>query len=209
MNTNRPPFEPKAITLTSEDILLRPLTLDDAEAFYHAGNYPKLWQWVSPNQCQSLATAKRWIRQSLELEKLGEHVPFVIIDKHSKNIIGTTRYCSIRRANRNIEIGFTFITPSFQRTHVNTQAKYTLLKHAFESLGAIRVEFRTHDQNQVSRKAIARIGATFEGVLRNLRILEDGSLRNTAMFSVTEQEWPEVKLSLEQKMANRHANAQA
>ena len=83
-----------------------------------------------------------------------------------------------------------------------------MLKHAFESLGAIRVEFRTHDQNQVSRKAIARIGATFEGVLRNLRILEDGSLRNTAMFSVTEQEWPEVKLSLEQKMANKHANAQ-
>ncbi|WDE05132.1 GNAT family N-acetyltransferase [Thalassomonas viridans] len=195
------PFEPMPVCLQGPDITLRPLAITDVEGFYQAGKDPVLWQWVLPNQCQSLATARAWIEHSLEQQTLGNHVPFVIVDNRSGHIVGSTRYCSIRREDRNVEIGFTFIKPEFQRSYVNTQAKYLLLRHAFEQLGAIRVELRTHEKNHQSRTAIARIGASFEGILRNNRILADGSYRNSAMFSVIEEEWPACKAALEQKMA--------
>lgn len=201
MNNQRPQFKPKPVKLKSDDISLRPLSLDDADGFYQAGNYPELWQWVTPNYCLSLETTKQWIKKSLLEHARDQYIPFVIVDNSTDNIIGSTRYCSIRAADRNIEIGHTFISPDFQRSHVNTQAKLLLLTHAFEKLGAIRVELRTHEENWQSRNAIERIGASFEGVLRNLRILRDGTIRNTALFSITEQEWPEVKIALQLKMS--------
>jgi len=130
----------------------------------------------------------------------GEHVPFAIFDNDSGQFVGSTRYCSINTADKSLEVGFTFITPEFQRSYINTHAKYCLLKHAFEELGAIRVEFKTHESNNKSRKAIERLGAKFEGVLRNQRILPDGSYRNTAIFSVIATEWPTVKKALQEKM---------
>ncbi len=200
--TKRPKFAPKPTVLQTNKVTLRPLTEADAEAFYLAGNYPQLWQWVAPNHCLSLEVSKSWINESLEQQRQGNHVPYVIIDRDSDRIIGSTRYCSIRRQDRGIEIGFTFISPSHQRTHVNTHAKFLLLEHAFESLGAVRVEFKTHEKNDKSRNAIQRIGATFEGILRNLRILPNGNLRNTAIFSITEEEWPTIKQSLKGKIAS-------
>lgn len=197
---NSEAFNPKPVCLQGADISLKPLSLDDVEGFYLAGNYPVLWQWVLPNQCLSMATTRAWVEHSLEQQRMGNHLPFVIIDNISGQIIGSTRYCSIRREDRNIEIGFTFITPKFQRSYVNTQAKYLLLKHAFEHLGAIRVELRTHEKNLQSRDAIARAGAKFEGILRNNRILSDGSFRNSAMFSVVVEQWLECKRALEIKM---------
>lgn len=194
-------FEPAPVRLQGQDITLRPLSLEDVEGFYQAGRDPSLWQWVLPNQCLSLDTSRGWIEHSLQQQALGNHVPFVIVDNRSGQIIGSTRYCSIRREDRNVEIGFTFINPKFQRSYVNTQAKYLLLRHAFEQLGAIRVELRSHEKNHQSRTAIARIGAKFEGILRNNRILSDGSYRNSAMFSVIEAEWPACKAALEGKMA--------
>jgi RimJ/RimL family protein N-acetyltransferase len=193
-------FEPQPIELTSPTITLRPLTIDDVSGFHQAGNYPQLWQWVIPNQCMNKETTRDWIEYSLNEQDNKRHVPFVIVDNKSNKIIGSSRYCSIRTEDRNIEIGFTFVTPQYQRTQVNTQAKLLLLQHAFEQLGAIRVELRTHEKNQQSRNAIARIGAKFEGILRNNRILADGSIRNSAMFSITEQEWSDVKSALIQKL---------
>jgi len=198
----KPNFDPKPIILSSPTITLKPLTLDDVDGFYHAGNYPQLWQWVLPNQCENKEITKAWVEHSLNQQEKQQHIPFVIVDNITNKIIGSSRYCSIRIEDRNIEIGFTFISPQYQRTQVNTQAKLLLLEHAFEELGAIRVELRTHEKNHQSRTAIARIGAKFEGILRNNRILSDGSIRNSAMFSVTEQEWPEVKAELIKKLAN-------
>lgn len=196
MNLNLPEFKPQAVLLSSSKITLRPLTMEDAEGFFQAGNFAELWQWVEPNHCASLTTAKDWIRRSLEEQQNNNQFPFVIIDNESNCIIGSTRYCTIRHADRGIEIGYTFITPKFQRSYVNTHAKFLLLQHAFEQLGAIRVELKTHEKNQKSRNAISRIGAVFEGVMRNHRILSDGNIRSTALFSITEQEWPEVKSNL-------------
>jgi len=196
----RPEFDPQPVCLRSEKVTLRPLTINDAEAFYLAGRESELWRWVQPNRCTSVEQSRGWIEASLEQQANGQHLPFVIVDNESDRVIGSTRYCSIKPADRNLEIGFTFISPEFQRTYVNTHCKYLLMRHAFEKLGAIRVEFKTHEKNSKSRNAIARLGAQFEGLLRNSRILADGSFRNTALFSVIEDEWPGVKSNLEAKM---------
>lgn len=190
------PFTPTPVVLTASSITLRPLQRQDAHDLFLAGRASQLWQWVQPNHCASLASTQTWIETSLAAQDKGEHIPFVMVDNDSQSLIGTTRFCAIRREDRNIEIGFTFITPQFQRSYANTQAKYVLLEHAFEVLGAIRVEFKTHENNQQSRQAILRLGASFEGILRHQRILADGTLRNTAIFSIINTEWPRIKARL-------------
>lgn len=199
-NSIFPEFCPQPVELATDKIRLVPLTLAHLEEFYEAGRESSLWTWSLPNRCQSLATARDWIEYSMAQCNQGQHIPFAIIDRASGQLVGSTRYLSIRPEDRGLEIGFTFITTAFQRTYVNTHAKYCLLKHAFEKLGAIRVEFKTHSQNSKSRAAIARIGGQFEGVMRYQRILSDGSYRDTALFSVIDSEWPQVRKSLESRL---------
>ena len=203
---NQPVFAPTAVTLTHHDVILRPLTIEDVKDFYLAGQAKELWRWVIPNHCESMEATSNWIKLALENAKLGTEVPFAIVDKASSKFIGSTRYCTIKRNDRSLEIGHTFIQPEFQRTAINTQAKYLLIKHAFEQLGAIRVELRTHESNQKSRNAILRIGASFEGILRKSRILDNGEQRNTALFSIIDCEWPKVKENLEDKIAQYKKN---
>lgn len=194
-------FAPKPTTLGTSKVTLQPLTIEHATDFYNAGSFPDIWTWSLPDKCTSIAATKDWLSYSQKMTEQGQHVPFAIVDTASGRFVGSTRYCSINAEDKSIEIGFTFITPEFQRSYINTHAKYCLLKHAFETLGAIRVEFKTHQKNTKSRNAIARLGAHFEGILRNQRILSDGSYRNTAIFSVIVCEWPAVKEGLQNKMA--------
>tara|TARA_R110002050_G_scaffold101483_7_gene209749 strand:+ start:465 stop:1049 length:585 start_codon:yes stop_codon:yes gene_type:complete len=193
-------FEPKPVTMSTNKITLQPLSIEHLNAFYQAGAFPDLWKWSLPNQCTSKAQAKAWLVQSLEKVEQGEHVVFSIFDNQSGELVGSTRYCEISPENRTLEIGFTFITPKYQRTYVNTHVKYCLLNHGFEVLNAIRVQFKTHEKNTKSRNAISRLGAKFEGILRHQRILPDGSFRNTAIFSIINNEWATVKKILEAKM---------
>lgn len=194
-------FNPKPLILSTNKVVLRPLGIEHLDDFYAAGDFPEIWRWSLPDKCTSLEVTKAWLQYSEKMMAQGEHVAFAIFDKVSNEFVGSTRFCSIKPDDRNIEVGFTFITPKYQQTYINTHAKYCLLKHAFEDLNAIRVEFKTHEDNIKSRKAIKRLGATFEGVLRNQRILSDGTYRNTAIFSITDCEWQAVKLGLENKMA--------
>ena len=194
-------FSPTAVELSTDKVALRPLLPEHLEAFYRAGSFPEIWRWMQPNPCASLAAAEAWLALSQQKYREGQHVPFAIFDKATGTLVGSSRYCHIDRDNRGLEIGFTFVTPAFQRTYVNTHAKYCLLAHAFEQLGAIRVQFKTHEKNQPSRTAIARLGAVFEGIMRNQRILPDGSFRNSALFSITQAEWPGVKHQLQARMA--------
>lgn len=193
-------FDPQAVILSTNKVTLRPLTLEHLDDFYRAGAFPEIWRWSLPDKCTSKATTKDWLNYSQAMADKGEHIPFAIFDNESGELVGSTRYCSIKREDRNVEIGFTFITPKYQRSYINTHAKYCLLKHAFEVLGAIRIEFKTHEKNDKSRKAIARLGAKFEGILRHQRILSDGTFRNTAIFSIIDSEWPTVKVKLEASM---------
>ena len=131
----------------------------------------------------------------------GVSMPFVTIDRASGKVVGSTRYMNIEAPQRRLEIGTTWIGKSFQRTAINTEAKYLMLKHAFETLRCIAVDLRTHEKNVQSRAAIERLGAKLDGILRNHRILPDGSLRNTASYSIIDTEWPEVKAWLEARLA--------
>ena len=193
-------FKPKTTTLSSNRVTLRPLTMEHFTDFFNAGSFPEIWTWSLPDKCSSIEATADWLAYSEKMTANGEHFPFAIFDNDSGQFVGSTRYCSINTADKSLEVGFTFITPEFQRSYINTHAKYCLLKHAFEELGAIRVEFKTHESNNKSRKAIERLGAKFEGILRNQRILSDGSYRNTAIFSVIATEWPTVKKTLQEKM---------
>jgi len=198
-------FKPTSTTLCTNKVTLRPLTMAHLADFFSAGSFPDIWTWSLPDKCSSIKATENWLTYSQQMMVKGEHVPFAIFDNVSGEFVGSTRYCSIKSADKNLEIGFTFITPKFQRSYINTHAKYCLLKHAFEKLGAIRVEFKTHSQNKKSRDAITRLGAKFEGILRNQRILSDGSYRNTAIFSIIDTEWPTVKDHLQTKMNSNYA----
>jgi len=193
-------FHPKPVILTTDKVTLRPLNESHLNAFYKAGSFPEIWRWSLPDKCISLATAKAWLQYSQNMTDKGEHIAFAIFDNETDELVGSTRYCTIKPDDRNLEIGFTFITPKHQRSYINTHAKYCLLKHAFEDLNAIRVEFKTHEKNEKSRNAIARLGAKFEGILRNQRILSDGTFRNTAIFSIIAEEWQTVNKTLMEKL---------
>ena len=193
-------IKPIATTLSTNKVTLRPLTMEHLADFFSAGSFPEIWTWSLPDKCTSIEATEDWLTYSQNMKEKGLHVPFAIFDNNSGKFVGSTRYCSINTEDRSVEIGFTFITPVFQRSYINTHAKYCLLKHAFEDLNAIRVEFKAHEQNEKSRNAIARLGAKFEGILRNQRILSDGSYRNAAIYSVIESEWPAVDQNLQEKM---------
>ncbi|KGJ93428.1 GNAT family N-acetyltransferase [Colwellia psychrerythraea] len=180
-------------TLETSLIKLEPMNLHHLNGFCSAGNYPQVWQHMPINRCQSLDVATAWMTEAIDEMSQGLQIAFVTIDKKSNKIIGSTRLFRCNNKDKSIEIGHTFITPDFQRSYVNSHAKYLMLKHAFEHLGMARVEICTHENNQQSRHAIARIGGHFEGILRKHRRATNGDYRNTAMFSVIDDEWAQVK----------------
>jgi RimJ/RimL family protein N-acetyltransferase len=144
---------------------------------------------------------RAYVVQALAEFDAGVSLPFVTVDRASGRVVGTTRFMNIEAPHRRLEIGTTWIGKSFQRTAINTEAKFLMLRHAFETLRCIAVDLRTHEKNLQSRKAIERLGAKLDGILRNHRILPDGSLRNTASYSIIDTEWPEVKARLEARLA--------
>jgi N-acetyltransferase len=146
-------------------------------------------------------TARAYVDQALQELAAGVSLPFVTIDRASGEAVGSTRYMNIEAPHRRLEIGTTWIGKSFQRTAINTEAKYLMLRHAFETLKCIAVDLRTHEKNVQSRAAIERLGAKLDGLLRNHRIMPDGGLRNTATYSIIDAEWPAVKARLEARLA--------
>lgn len=183
----------KPVSLESSLIKLVPMTMQHLPAYCLAGNYPEVWQHMPINRCQNLEVAKAWMTEAIDEMAQGLQLAFITIDKKTDQVIGSTRLFRFDDKNKTIELGHTFITPDFQRSYVNSHAKYLLLKHAFEQLNISRVEICTHENNQQSRHAIARIGGHFEGVLRKHRRAPNGDYRNTAMFSIIDDEWPQVK----------------
>lgn len=141
--------------------------------------------------------ALRWVEDALRAQATGAEVVWVTIRRSDGAIVGSTRFLDIRRAHRALEIGNTWLAREAQRTALNTEAKLLQLRHAFDDLGAVRVQFKTDERNEPSRRAIARLGAQFEGVLRNYQTRCDGYVRNTAMFSLTVAEWPTARSRLD------------
>jgi RimJ/RimL family protein N-acetyltransferase len=160
-----------------------------------------MWRWMLIDQFQTEAEAEKWVEAAIGASVAGSEVAWATVRQADGRVVGSTRFLDLRRPNRGLEIGWTWIDPQAQRTGVNTEAKFLMLRHAFEDLGAIRVQLKTDERNLRSRTAIARLGATFEGILRKYQARFDGYVRNTAMFSITSDEWPAVKARLEGMLA--------
>lgn len=188
------------ITLQGQGIVLRPLQYSDADALLHAAADGELWN-LTVTVVPSATTVDSYLKKALDGREAGTVMPFVIVLKETGEVIGSTRFWKIDPLNRKLEIGSSWISARFQKTFVNTEAKYLMLRHAFEVLDCVRVQFTTDENNQKSRNAILRLGAQQEGIVRHERIMPDGRKRNSVRFSIIDDEWPEVRLNLEQKLA--------
>ena len=188
------------MVLEGSRVRLEPLRADHLDDLRHVAFDAPLWRWTIMGE-QDEAGLRRWLETALANADAGIERPFATIDRTSGRAVGSTRYLSIVPEHRRLEIGWTWIATALQRTGANREAKLLQLRHAFETLGANRVEFKTHARNEPSRTALAGIGARFEGVFRNHMIMPDGSLRDSAYFSVTAEEWPAVKARLEAGLA--------
>jgi RimJ/RimL family protein N-acetyltransferase len=196
----RPPFTPLPVTLTGRHARLEPMAERHAADLLEAGRDPSIWTYLSRPAFRDLADTGAWIKEVLAEVAAGRQVAFVIVDLANGRAVGSTRYLDLRHADRGIEIGSTWLGTAAQRTAINTECKYLLLEHAFETLGALRVQLKTDARNLRSQAAIARIGATREGVLRHHMIVRDGHIRDSVYFSVVDSEWPSVKASLLAKL---------
>jgi RimJ/RimL family protein N-acetyltransferase len=183
------------VTLRGRRVRLEPLSIDHVESLCRVGLEPDLWRWI-PTAVSTAEEMHAYVASALEEQRRGVSLPFAIVEQGSNLVIGSTRYANIEPADRRIEIGWTWLTSTHQRTGANTEAKFLLLAHAFEALGAIRVEFKTDALNQASRTAILRLGAVEEGTFRKHRITASGRVRDTVYFSIIDTEWPEVKARL-------------
>lgn len=191
------------ITLEGNLVKLVPLQKSHKKDLLDAASDGKLWElWFTSVPSEKNIDA--YLEDALNAQEEGSAQPWVILDKASNRIVGSTRYLNVEAPHKRLEIGATWYAKRVQRTGINTECKYLLLQHAFETLNAIAVEFRTHAHNLASRNAIQRLGAKQEGILRNHRIDPQGNYRDTVVFSILENEWPTVKYSLEYRMNKKY-----
>jgi len=186
-------------TLTGDFIRLEPMQRTHLDALVAVGTDPTLWQWT-PEQVTTREAMVRYMDTALAERDAGSAYPFVTVIAATGGVIGSTRYANIVPAHRRLEIGWTWITPAWQRSPVNTEAKFLMLRCAFETLRYHRVEIKTDALNVRSRAAIERLGATFEGVFRKHVVCSTGRVRDTAWYSIVDTEWPIIKMTLQQKL---------
>jgi RimJ/RimL family protein N-acetyltransferase len=189
-----------SVSLQDEYVALEPMSLTHSHDLFAAGQDLTIWTWTTSNYCSSLRATKTWVEICLNNALLGTQYPFVIRDKLKDKIVGSTSFLNISLEHKVIEIGYTFLNPTAQGCHVNKRCKFLLLTYAFETLGVNRVAFQTNEKNIKSRTAIMSLGATFEGIHRYARIQQDGSIRNSAFYSIVKPEWPGTKVDLRNKL---------
>lgn len=189
------------ITLEASVVRLEPIRREHAEVFWEVANgaLDDIFQWI-PYRMKTREDFQRVVDKALDEQERGDSVVFAAVERSSGRVVGSTRFMNIDRVNRRVEIGSTWIAPAWQRTAVNTEAKFLMLRHAFEAWGCFRVELKTDALNQRSRNAILRIGAKEEGTLRRHVITWTGRVRDSVYFSILDTEWPKVKARLEQKL---------
>jgi N-acetyltransferase len=193
----RPSFDPRPTTLAGTQVVLPPLQPSHAADLFAAGHDDPTWVYMPRPALRSVEDAESMIRQALIDCEGGGEVAFAILEAASGKAVGSTRFLDIQRAHRTLEIGWTWIGASWQRTAINTECKLLLLRHAFDVQGAHRVTLKTDARNLRSQRAIERIGGVREGVLRRHRVCWDGSVRDSVYYGIVDGEWPHVKVRLE------------
>jgi RimJ/RimL family protein N-acetyltransferase len=190
----------KPVALAGKYVRLEPMTEAHVPGLAEIGAGQPFWDFMVYGDIVTVDDMHEWVREMLARAQKGTDLPFVAIHLESGRVAGATRYLNIAPNDRGLEIGGTWYGTEFQRTVVNTECKYLLLSHAFETLGCIRVQLKTDLRNERSQRAIERIGAVKEGVLRNHMILPDGRIRHSVFYSILDSEWPDVKKGLEEMM---------
>lgn len=187
------------VVLEGSHVRLEPLGMEHLPMLIDVGLDTDLWRWTV-SQVQTPQAMAAYVEAALAQQRQGTALPFATVDRVSGRAVGSTRFGNVDRSNRRVEIGWTWIARPWQRTALNTEAKVLMLKHAFEDLGCIRVELKTDVLNERSRAAIARLGATEEGVLRSHMVTEGGRIRDTVYYSILASEWPTVRQRLEARL---------
>jgi RimJ/RimL family protein N-acetyltransferase len=189
------------VKLSGSVVRLDPIRHEHAELFWEVAknNLDDIFRWI-PYRMQTRDDFQLLVAKALQEQERGESVVFTTVEISSGRVLGSTRFMNIDRNNRRVEIGSTWIAPAWQRTAVNTEAKYLMLRHAFEVWGCFRVELKTDALNEKSRNAILRVGAKEEGTLRRHVVTWTGRVRDSVYFSILDSEWPEVKARLEEKL---------
>ena len=187
------------VTLEGDHVRLEPMTLEHLEGLVEIGLEPAIWTWM-PVLVRTPDDLRGLVDSALRARDSGTEFPFVTIERASGRPVGSTRYLAIALEHARLEIGWTWIGPAWQRSAVNTEAKLLMLGHAFEGLGCRRVEFKTDARNEASRAALLGIGATFEGVFRKHMLVRGGERRDSAWYSLTDDEWPDVKAHLRTRL---------
>jgi N-acetyltransferase len=194
-------FDAQPVLLEGRHVRLEPLKLEHAEALLAAGREPVIFKYLPIPPFASVEAVRDWIDGALRAQAAGTEVAYATVRRSDGRVVGSTRFIDIRRPHRGLEIGWTWIAPEAQRTAINTEAKYLMLRQAFDVWGALRVQLKADANNAQSRAAILRLGAVFEGVLRKQMLRpHDGYERDSAMFSIIASEWPGVKAGLEAKL---------
>jgi len=188
------------ITLEGQHVRLEPLSLGHHAQLCKIGLDEELWRWVV-QPVRTPEEMRAYIEEALQAQAAGTALPFATVERASGRAIGSTRFGNIDRVNRHVEIGWTWLGLKWQRTAANTEAKYLMLRHAFEPWGCLRVEFKTDSLNEPSRQALLRIGAKEEGIFRNHMITSTGRLRHSVYYSIIDSEWPKLKTHLEKKLS--------
>lgn len=188
--------QPTPVTLCGKHVRLEPLLPAHAAGLLAIGRDESIWTWLTRGPLVDFADAQGWVADALAAAQAGTQLPFGIIATADDALAGTTRYLNISVADEGLEIGWTWLASVRQRTAVNTECKLLLLAHAFDELEARRVQLKTDARNDRSRRAIERIGARFEGILRKYQRTRDGRIRDTAMYSILDEEWPATRARL-------------
>ena len=196
-------MNPQPITLNGNHVRLEPIGPQHAADLFRVGADEEIWRYLSRPALASLDDARDWIESCIARNDREERVQFAVVDQAEDRAIGSTGYLDIDRPNRALEIGMTWYGAAYQRTAVNTECKFLLLRHAFEDLGALRVCLKADHRNTRSRQAIERIGAVREGVLRNHRIARDSANRHSVYYGIIDSEWPRVRDRLQAMLARR------
>jgi RimJ/RimL family protein N-acetyltransferase len=188
------------VTLQGRIVRLEPLSEAHLAGLAEVAFDPSIWRWTT-SQPRDLASLREWLDTAIAGRVAGTEEPFATVDQASGRPIGSTRFMSIVPEHRRLEIGWTWVAPAWQRSGANREAKLLQLRHAFEDLGANRVEFKTDSLNEKANPALLAIGATFEGTFRNHMIMPEGRLRHSNYYSITKEEWPDRKTKLEGRIA--------
>jgi RimJ/RimL family protein N-acetyltransferase len=185
--------------LAGRRVILEPLASEHAGELYVAAQDPRIWEWLDPDASASPQAFGAWFGEAVDAARHGEEVPFAVRDRRSGVLVGSTRYLALAPEHRRLEVGWTWYAPQAWGTGINVEAKLLLFTHAFERLGAQRVELKTDARNERSRAAMLALGATFEGIFRKHMDRRYG-VRDTAWYSVVDDEWPAVKARLESRL---------